>query len=102
MKITRVQYTVQDDYVETNKRNIEQVMADLRDLNNAGIKYSSYQLEDHRTFMHFAVFPDDETSKILSDLKSFNKSRQELKASQPEVPPKAESLTMVASAFDWF
>ena len=102
MKITRVQYTVQDGYVETNKRNIEQVMADLRQLNNPGIKYSSYQLEDGNTFMHFAVFPDEETSQILNDLESFNRFRKELKESGPESPPKAESLTMVASAFDWF
>ena len=102
MKITKVQYTVKDGYVETNKRNIDQVMADLRQLNNPGIKYSSYQLEDGNTFMHFAVFPDEETSQILNNLNSFGKFRQELKASEPEVPPKADSLTLVASAFDWF
>lgn len=102
MKITRVQYTVQDGYIETNKRNIELVMADLRHLNNPGIKYSSYQLEDQKTFMHLAIFPDDETAQILNSLDSFSQFRQELKASEPEVPPKAENLTMVASAFDWF
>lgn len=102
MKITRVQYTVQDGYVETNKRNIEQVMADLRQLSNPGIKYSSYQFDDGKTFMHFAVFSDDETSQILNNLESFSKFRQELKESQPEVPPKAENLTLVGSAFDWF
>jgi len=102
MKVTRVQYTVQDGYVEANKRNIQQVMADLRQLNNPGIKYSSYQLEDGNTFMHFAVFPDEETSQILNNLESFNKFRKELKESNPESPPKAENLTMVASAYDWF
>ena len=50
----------------------------------------------------FAVFPDEETSQILNNLDSFGKFRQELKASEPEVPPKADSLTLVASAFDWF
>ena len=102
MKITRVQYTVKDEYVETNKKNIAQVMSDVRQLANPGIKYSSYQLEDQKTFMHFAIFPDEETSQILSNLESFNKFRSELKESQPESPPKAESLSMVGSTFDWF
>ena len=102
MKITKVQYTVQDGYVETNKSNIKQVMADLRQLNNPGIKYSFYILEDGKTFMHLAIFPDEETAQILNSLDSFGKFRQELKASEPEVPPKAEPLNLVASAFDWF
>ncbi len=102
MKAVRVQYTVSEEYVESNKKNIEQVMADLRAMNNPGIKYSSFLFEDGKTFVHFAMYPDDETSQIVNDLPSFQKFRNELKASGPEVPPQSEKLNLVASAYDLF
>ncbi len=40
--IIKVQYSVIPEYVETNKKNITQVMADLQALNNDGIKYSAF------------------------------------------------------------
>lgn len=102
MKAVKVQYTVKENFAETNKNNIAQVMSDLRKLNNPNIKYSSFTLEDGKTFVHFAVYPDEKTSQIVSDLPSFAFFRKELQASQPEVPPKAEDLRLVASAYDFF
>jgi len=102
MKAVKVQYTVKESYVETNKKNIEQVMTDLRALNNPGIKYSAFLLDDGRTFVHLAMYPDEATMAIVGDLEAFQKFRQALKESQPEVPPQAEDLNLVASAFDFF
>jgi hypothetical protein len=102
MKAVKVQYTVKEDYVETNKRNIEQVMSELRTLNNPGIKYSSFLLDDGKTFVHFGMYTNEETMSIVSNLDSFKKFRQQLKESQPEVPPKAEDLNLVASAYEIF
>ena len=39
MKSVKVQYTVKAEYADTNKANISQVMADLRELAHPGIKY---------------------------------------------------------------
>ncbi len=102
MEAVKVQYTVREDYVETNKRNIEQVMTDLRVMNNPGIKYSSFILDDGKTFVHLAMYPDKETASILSELESFKKFRAELKDSQPEAPPSAENMQLVASAWAIF
>lgn len=102
MKAIRVQYTVQEGYVETNKKNIKTVMDDLRELKNPNIKYASFLLEDGRTFMHFALYPDEQSAAIVNNLPSFNTFRTQLKQSQPEVPPQAENLTLVASAWDFF
>ncbi len=102
MKIVKVQYTVKDDYVQKNKENISKVMADLRAMNNPNIKYSSFLLEDGKTFLHFAMYPDQQTGNIVSELPSFNTFRAELKASEPEIPPKAENLSLVASAWEFF
>jgi quinol monooxygenase YgiN len=102
MRITRVRYTVKEEYVETNKRNIERVMTDLRDLNIPNLKYSSFIEEDGRTFMHFSMFKDESASDILNSLPSFTEFRKQLKASDPESPPQAEQLTLVDSAHDLF
>jgi len=102
MKNIRVIYTVQEAYVEQNKANIAQVMKDLRALNNPNTKYASYLEEDGLTFMHFAQYPDEETSQLLNSLPSFAKFRKELKESRPTSPPKAISLSLVGSAFDIF
>ena len=102
MKIVRVTYKVKESYVAQNKANIEQVMSDLRMLNNPNIKYASY-IEDYGlTFMHFAQYPDGGTAGIISSLDSFAKFRTELKASNPTTPPEATNLSLVSSAYDLF
>jgi hypothetical protein len=63
MKTVRVQYKVKPEYAETNKANIANVMADLRGINDSSIKYSSYMFDDGQTFMHFAMFNDDDGQK---------------------------------------
>ena len=102
MKTVRVQYKVKPDYAETNKVNIAKVMSDLRGLNDEGIKYSSFLFADGLTFMHFAMFKDEEGQKRLNELESFKKFGAELKASNPEEPPKVENLTLVDSCYDIF
>lgn len=102
MEAVKVQYTVKEDYVNTNKRNIERVMSELKSLNNPGIKYSSFLLDDGKTFVHVGMYADAESKAIVGDLDSFKKFRTELQESQPEVPPKAEDLNLVASAYEIF
>ena len=102
MKAVKVQYTVKDDFVETNKKNIQKVMTDLREINNPGVRYSAFILNDGKTFVHFAMYPDDETMSIVNNLEAFKSFRQQLKESQPEIPPEAEDLNLVASAYDFF
>jgi hypothetical protein len=102
MEAVKVQYTVKKEYAEKNKRNIEQVMAELRSLNNVGVKYSAFMLADGKTFVHFGLYADSEAKSIVGELDSFKKFRQELQESQPEVPPKADDLNLVASAYDIF
>lgn len=77
-------------------------MADLRGLKNPGIRYSAFILDDGKSFVHFAMYPDEEPAAIVSNLESFQSFRQQLKQSQPEVPPKSEDLTLVASAYEIF
>ncbi len=102
MSFIRVQYTVKESYVETNKANIQQVMADLKALNNPDIKYSAFLLEDGKTFMHFVMRANKEAQKVMSELASFQEFRKQLKESEPEIPPKAEELSLVGSSWEIF
>ena len=102
MKAVKVQYTVKESYAATNQKNIQKVMDDLRALNNPGVRYSAFVLEDGKTFIHFAMYPDEETASIVNNLESFQTFRGQLQESQPEAPPKAENLTLVGSAFEIF
>jgi hypothetical protein len=77
-------------------------MADLRDLTNQGIKYSAFALEDGRTFLHFGMYEDQEALDVVNNLPSFQSFRSQLKASEPEIPPKGDDLTLVDSSFEIF
>src|SRR4051794_36204652 len=52
MKVTRVQYTVQQGFVEQNKKNIEAVMRELSATGNRDVQYAVYLQDDGKTFMH--------------------------------------------------
>ena len=102
MKSVEVQYTVKAECAEKNKANIRQVMADLRELGNPGIKYSAFVLEDGKTFLHFGMYSDQEALDVVNNLPSFQFFREQLKASGPEVPPKGEDLNLIDTSFEFF
>jgi len=102
MNGVKVQYTVKEEYVETNKANIQRIMADLKEINSPNITYSAFLLDDGKSFVHFVMRVDDEAQKTLSDLPSFQEFQRQLKESGPEVAPQAENLTPVGSSFDFF
>ena len=101
MNAVKVQYTVKEEYVETNKANIQRVMADLKKINNPNIIYSAFLLDDGKSFVHFVMRVDDEAQKTLSDLPSFQEFQRQLRESGPEVPPQAENLTPVGSSVEF-
>jgi quinol monooxygenase YgiN len=102
MKTVKVQYIVKADYVETNKRNIRKVMEDLREIANPGIKYSAYVLDDGKSFVHLGIYSDQAALDVVNNLPSFQFFRDQLMASGPEVPPKAEDLNLVGTAYEIF
>jgi hypothetical protein len=102
MNGVKVQYTVKEEYVETNKANIRQIMTDLREINNPDIQYSAFSLDDGVTFVHLVMRANDEAQKTVSDLPSFQEFQRQLKASGPAAPPQAEDLTLVGSSREIF
>ena len=101
MKAVKVQYTVQSNFIEANKKNIQKVMEALRLNPIDGMLYSSYtDKENPNTFIHINMAKDDETMSKLNAFKEFSEFRMALKASQPLSPPNQTTLDLVGSAFD--
>jgi hypothetical protein len=100
MKAIKVEYTVREDYVKTNKENIKEVMNELRDL-KAPVKYFVSIKENGKTFVHIAISRDEESSNIISNLKAFKKFREQLQTGT-ESQPNSENLEIVNSSFDIF
>ena len=101
MKVVKVQYTVKSEYAKRNSENIGRVMADVKQHSNE-IRYSTFLAEDDKSFVHFAIFKNEEANKLLNSLESFKTFQSELKASVPEVSPKVENLSLVASSYEFF
>ncbi len=97
MKVTKVEYTVREDFVETNKANIGKVMEELRASNNHDVKYMAFLKEDGKSFMHLVLSANDEAGKIISGLSAFQHFREELN-SGVEVKPVSENFHLVHSS----
>jgi hypothetical protein len=102
MKIVRVEYTTTKEFAPINKANIAGIVEELRTLNHPGIKYGTYLQPDGKTFMHFDQFENEEAHEVLTSLESFKKFDAELWASNLEVEPKLELLSLVAATDDFF
>jgi len=100
MKTVRVIYTVQPEYIEQNKINIQAVMNSLNANPIEGMYYSTYQLSDGVSFMHLNVAKDAETMSKLNAVDAFNNFRMQLKASNPVHPPKGEDISLVGSSWN--
>ena len=97
MKVIRVQYTTKEDFVETNKKNIEKVMEELREIGNADVKYTSFEHEDGKTFMHIVMYNSKEAEQLPASLESFKTFQTQLKENL-EAPPKVENFDVVDSS----
>ena len=101
MKAVKVEYTVQHDYVEQNKKNIQKVMDALRASPISGMQYSSYTDKDNpNTFIHINMAKDEHVMAKLNEIQEFTDFRMALKASQPLSPPKQTTLDLVGAGFE--
>ena len=102
MNAVKVEYTVKEAYVETNKANIAKVMAAVRKLNNPDLKYCTFLLDDGVTFVHLALRANEAANAILGEMPEFQSFQQQLRASEPVSPPKPTNLNLVDSGWPIF
>src|SRR5436190_23545711 len=100
MKAIKVEYTVKQEYVNTNKANIQKVMDGLRALGNVGVLYSTYLKDDGCSFVHFAIYRDSGEPNIITSLETFKAFSKQLKEEGLVTPPQTINLDMVAKSFD--
>ncbi len=99
MKGVRVQYEVKPDYVETNRKNIQAVMDEIKANPIEGMYYSAYQIEGTNCFMHVNFSKDEETMSKINNVKAFGAFRMALKASEPVSPPNSESIDLIGAGY---
>ncbi len=98
MIIVKVTYTVNPDFVEKNRSNVEKFIEDVKKLNNPAIKYYSFLGPDGKTFTHLALYENEEAQKQFLDIPSFKSFQQQRNASGLEKGEHIETLGLVASA----
>lgn len=100
MKAVKVEYKVQEHFVEQNKANIRKVMDKLKSDPIDGMLYSTYILEDGQSFLHINIARDQDTLSKLGELEEFHEFRAQLKSSEPINPPQATPLNPVGAGFN--
>lgn len=99
MKAIRVQYTVKQEFVDTNRANIAAVMEELRAKGDVGVQYTAFLGPDGKTFTHVVVLRDEEASGVVPSLDAFKTFQAQLRQNV-EVPPAAEDWAVVGSSYD--
>jgi hypothetical protein len=97
MKIIKIEYRVNADFVETNKQNINRVMQAMKDNNIQGMHYASYYYGDGN-FMHLSSSLTDFSA--LNNLQEFKDFQTALRLSTPLAPPAAVDLALVGENFN--
>jgi hypothetical protein len=89
-----VQYRTRADAAEANRRLIERVFEELRDLRPVGFSYMVFALEDGVGFLHVAVAESDEDP--LTHAAAFRRFQEHL-GERLVGPPDFKSMTFVGS-----
>lgn len=97
MKITRHRYTVKSEFVEQNRRNLEEFTAALTATSTPGLFYRVFLEDDGQTFLHLVISQDD-PSAVITGLPSFKKFQSELLASDPVAKPDQVNMSLVATS----
>lgn len=101
MKIFKVTYTIQADFVQQNEANIEVFFKDLQQTKDPDLRYHIYRASDGKTFYHFSEYNSDEAQQRLLALPSF-KAFQAQRDLHLEAEPTIEQLAFVAASYPLF
>ena len=86
MIVVKVTYTVNEEYVNTNKEMIQNFLEDFKKLDNTQFLYSIYQSIDLKTFTHTSQYKNKDIQQVLLNTPSFlffQKERDKNLVSEP-------------------
>lgn len=93
-----ISYTVRPDFVEENKRNINNFLEDLKTLNSNEFQYNVYIKEDGLTFLHQSTYIDENIQTIVLNTPSFRRFRTIRDEKGLDNTHQVEVLTLVGSS----
>ncbi|PWN60637.1 hypothetical protein [Chryseobacterium oncorhynchi] len=66
-----VSYTVNPEFVPTNKANIQTFLDDFKNLDQSAFEYKVYLKEDGVTFVHYSNYSNEEVQHEVLNVPSF-------------------------------
>lgn len=66
-----VSYTVNPEFVPTNKANIQKFLDDFKNLDQSAFEYKVYLKEDGVTFVHYSNYSNEEVQHEVLNVPSF-------------------------------
>jgi hypothetical protein len=96
MKRIIVRYKVKADRAQENIVYVQAVFAALEKSRPAGLKYSTFQLEDGVTFIHIASIETKDGTNPVGMLDEFKAFTADIK-SRCEEPPVASDATLIGN-----
>ena len=88
MIAVQVTYTVNDEYVNTNKELIQKFLTDFKKLDNSQFLYTIFQASDGKTFIHTSQYKNEAIQQALLNTPSFldfQQQRDNNLASEPKI-----------------
>ncbi|MGJ1415187.1 hypothetical protein [Sphingobacterium multivorum] len=88
MIVVKVTYTVNDEYVNTNKEMIQNFLTDFKKLDNTQFLYSVFQTADGKTFIHTSQYKNKAIQQVLLNTPiflHFQEQRDKNLASEPKI-----------------
>lgn len=93
-----VSYTVQPQFVEENKKNIEKFLDDFKELDGSKFTYSIFLKDDGVTFVHSSHYSDADIQQQVLNVPSFLEFQKRRDASGLNGSHKVEVLSPIGSS----
>lgn len=90
-----VSYTVRPEYVEQNKKNIQEFLKDFKQLDTADFQYNVHTKDDNVTFVHYSAYKNEEVQKRILNVPSFKEFQRQRDESGLNDTHKVEVLTFI-------
>jgi hypothetical protein len=94
----KVSYTVKTEFVNQNRNNISTFLTDFKKLTSLNFLYNVYLQEDGVTFLHIAMYENEEVQKEVLNVPSFINFQKERDESGLNNSHTMESLTLIGSS----
>ncbi len=92
-----VTYTVEDEFVATNKENIRLFLKEFEKLENERFSYQVLLQEDGQTFVHISKYADKEIQEKLLNLPQFLIFQKQRDDSGLLLPPVIQTCEFIGS-----